>query len=502
MASEAPQSKYGFDRVLFSWRIWWRTQVVDTVDQAAVIATRREESDITARYLLMLAMSAGIAILGMLLSSPAVVIGAMLLSPLMGPIIGLGFALATGNFGWTRQAAKSLAVGTALSILFCALVVYFSPIQTVTSEIAARTKPNLFDLLVAVFSGIAGAYAMIRGRAGAVVGVAIATALMPPLAVVGFGLATLNWTVFSGALLLYVTNLMTIALISLAMARLYGFRTSLSEVQTHFQSFLVVATLIGLAIPLGFSLDKIRFEANATRQINRAVEEAFGDRARISQIDVNYNTEPIQVAATVLTPELLADAERVIAGATALRIGQPVKVVLTQYRVGTDKQAAEEALLTAALEQQEADLEHATGLAQRLALIAGVPDSEVLIDRDRRRAVVTARPLDGASLSAYAELERRIAAGEEEWKISLVPPARPLPEVEFDEEGALTPAGQRALNLIVWACQRITAPIVLSGPEEQVEVVRSSLVKADVDVRVGETRRQGPVTAEWAAPGE
>ena len=84
---------------------------------------------------------------------------------------------------------------------------HISPIQTVTEEIAARTQPNLFDLLVALFSALAGSYAVIRGREGTIVGVAIATALMPPLAVVGFGLATLNWTVFGGALGLFIPNL-------------------------------------------------------------------------------------------------------------------------------------------------------------------------------------------------------------------------------------------------------------------------------------------------------
>ena len=168
----------------------------------------------------MVSMSAGIAILGLLLSSPAVVIGAMLLSPLMDPIMGVGFSLAIGDYRWLRHSARSLAIGALFAILFTALVVFMSPLQTVTSEIAARTRPNLFDLVVAIFSAIAGGYAIIRGREGTIVGVAIATALMPPLAVVGFGLATLNGTVFWGALFLFFTNLTAIALTGTAMARI------------------------------------------------------------------------------------------------------------------------------------------------------------------------------------------------------------------------------------------------------------------------------------------
>lgn len=501
MASSAPeQPTHSFGRVVASWRGWWRRAVTGTVDQVEVIAERREEGELSARYLFMLAMSAGIAILGLLLSSPAVVIGAMLLSPLMGPIIGLGFALATGDFRWIRQATRSLAVGTVLSILLCALIVLLSPLQTVTDEIAARTRPNLFDLLVALFSALAGAYAMIRGRMGTVVGVAIATALMPPLAVVGFGLATLNWTVFSGALLLYVTNLMTIALTSAVMARLYGFRTSLSEKQTNLQTALIVVAFVALAIPLFLSLRQIAWEANATRQINSAVLDVFDRRARLSQIDVNFRSEPIQVAATVLTPELKPDAERITARAMARSLGAPVEVTITQYQVGTSAQAAERAQLQAARAQEEAALARAETLADRLALVAGVTDAEVLVDRERRQATVAARPLDGASLAAYRELERRISAVEPEWRIRLRPPARPLPEIPF-EDGEPTEEGQAALGLIAWAGQRVPAPIILEGPQEAVDLAAERLSEQGVDVRT-EGGGGGAVSATWGAPDQ
>ncbi|WP_231958916.1 DUF389 domain-containing protein [Altererythrobacter sp. B11] len=501
-ATDPANGTNGFRDVVYSWLHWWRTDVVGTVNQAEVIARRREECGLSARYLLMLAMSAGIAILGLLLSSPAVVIGAMLLSPLMGPIMGAGFGLAIGDFRWIKQSSRSLVVGTLLSVGFCALVVMLSPLQTVTSEIAARTKPNLFDLLVALFSAIAGAYAMIRGREGTVVGVAIATALMPPLAVVGFGLATFNWTVFSGALMLFVTNLMTIAFTAAVMARLYGFRTTLSDRQTQFQTVLIIAAFVALAIPLGISLRQIAWESNATRQINAAVADAFDDRARLSQIDVNYNTQPIQVSATVLTPELKSDAERVIARATSRRIGAPVEVKLTQYRVGTDAQAAEVAQLAAVQAQREADLQRAEELAERLALVAGVPDSEVLVDRERRRATVRAKPLDGASLGAYFELERRISGQEPEWTVQLVPPARPLPPIAFEDD-AMTDRGAEALALTVWAAERIGAPVVISGPTDAVEAVRAALAAKGVAVIARpKGSGYGEVTLRWAAPDE
>ena len=504
MVSEAPiRRTAGFTSVLLSWRRWWRGEVTGTVDQAAVIEKRRVECVLSARYLLMISMSAGIAILGLLLSSPAVVIGAMLLSPLMDPIMGVGFALAIGDFRWLRQSARSLAIGTIFAIVFCAIIVFLSPLQTVTSEIAARTRPNLFDLLVAFFSAVAGAYAMIRGREGTIVGVAIATALMPPLAVVGFGLATFNWTVFSGSLLLFITNLTTIALTATIMARIYGFSTSLSEKQTQLQAFLITAAFVALAIPLFLSLRQIVWETQATRQINSTVMEAFDDRARLSQIEYSLDTEPIQVAATVLTPELRSDAERIAARAMSRSLGAPVDVVITQYRVGTSAQAAEEAQLQSALAREQADAERAAELAARLALVAGVGEDEVTVDRERRRATVIARPLDGATLRAYAELERRVRASEEEdWNIRIVPPVLALPAIDFADEG-ISPDGQKAIQLIAWAQQRSGLPVRLDGRADAVALVSLALQERGVPVLTTPGRDGfGTVIAGWAVEGE
>ena len=107
--------RVGIDYVVTALTRWWTVEVSGTVDQAAVIEKRRAECELTARYLLMICMSAGIAILGMLLSSPAVVIGAMLLSPLMDPIMGVGFALAVGDFAWLRKSMRSLFIGVGRS---------------------------------------------------------------------------------------------------------------------------------------------------------------------------------------------------------------------------------------------------------------------------------------------------------------------------------------------------------------------------------------------------
>ncbi|KPQ22398.1 MAG: TIGR00341 family protein, partial [Porphyrobacter sp. HL-46] len=323
-----------------SVRDWWAERVIGKVDQAEVIERRREDCALSERYLFMTAMSGGIAVLGLLLGSPAVVIGAMLLSPLMGPIMGLGFALAIGDWDWVKQSAYTLLMGSLLAVLLCAALVYLSPIQTITSEIAARTRPNLFDLFVALFSALAGAYAMIRGREGTIVGVAIATALMPPLAVVGFGLATVNWTVFSGSLLLFVTNLLTIALTAFAMAKLYGFRTNLSARNTIFQNIALLSVFVGLAIPLGFSLQQIAWETNAQRIVSDAIRERFERPAQIDALEIDFSSAPLEVSAIMFTPVIRPDAEGEITRALRSRLGRPVAVTLTQTQTETGAGAA------------------------------------------------------------------------------------------------------------------------------------------------------------------
>lgn len=501
-ASESTTNVSNFGRVLFSWRRWWLQDVVGTVDQASVIEKRREDCGLTERYLFMTAMSGGIAILGLLLSSPAVVIGAMLLSPLMGPIMGLGFALAIWDYEWIKQSARSLAWGTVMAIMLCSLVVFFSPIQTITPEIAARTKPNLFDLGVAFFSALAGAYAMIRGREGTIVGVAIATALMPPLAVVGFGLATWNWTVFSGALLLYVTNLITIALTAWGMARLYGFRTALSGKQTMFQNVAVIAVIVALAIPLTLSLQSIAFETNAQRQVRGEILDIFDSRSRLGQVEIDFDSDPVRVDANVFTPQLEPDAE--LDGERALTrvLGRPVQLSINQVQSGRSAAAAQQAELSATRAREEAAaLQRAEKLAERLSLVAGVSEDELTIDRQRRRAIVRARPLDGASLATYRELEMRIAATEPEWTIELTPPRLALPQVTF-VDGEPDEAGVASVELIVWAARRLNLPVAIAGSADEVDAIQRMLSSAGITVTSTVQRRAGTLQVTWATSTE
>lgn len=477
-------------------REWWTVHVIGQVDQAEVTERRREDGKLSEHYLFMTAMAGGIAILGLLLSSPAVVIGAMLLSPLMGPIMGLGFALAIGDWAWLKQSVLTLVIGSVLAVLLCAVLVFVSPIQTITTEIAARTRPNLFDLFVALFSAMAGAYAMIRGREGAIVGVAIATALMPPLAVVGFGLATWNFTVFSGALLLFVTNFITIALTAFGMAKLYGFRAKLTKGQSQAQSFAVLVVFVALAIPLAFSLNRIAWETNAQRIVRSEIREQFDGRSQLDLLEIDFAAAPVGIHAVVFTPVLRPEIEQAVAASLAERLGETVKLDLVQYEVGTNDSAAERAQLSAARAREEREASaRAEALAERLSLAAGVPTREVLIDEARRRALVRAKRLDGASLATYRALEARIAAVEPDWTIELIPPAGALPATIPFEGGEPTEAGQAALNVTGWAAQRLGRGVMLVGPTGEAEAVAKAL--RDQGVGVQTRPGAGPLRAGW-----
>ncbi|WP_423226599.1 DUF389 domain-containing protein [Candidatus Amarolinea aalborgensis] len=184
----------------------------------------REGARSRADFFVMVALAAILAGLGLLLNSPAVIIGAMLVAPLMTAIVGLGLGIVEGDTGLLRMAVWASARGILLAILIGALLGVLVPDAATTPEIMARTQPNVLDLGVALASGAAGAYALCRKSvSAALAGIAIAAALVPPLTTVGIGLALGRQDIAGGALLLFVTNLIAIAAASGLFFLLFGF---------------------------------------------------------------------------------------------------------------------------------------------------------------------------------------------------------------------------------------------------------------------------------------
>jgi uncharacterized hydrophobic protein (TIGR00271 family) len=491
------------------WQRWWRLVVVGRLDHAAIIRRIEQDAGWSLRYLFMVLMSAGIAILGLLQSSPAVVIGAMLISPLMGPIIGLGFALAVFDWREVRRALLSLAMGSLVAVAITALIVLASPLQSVTSEILARTRPNLFDLLVAVFSALAGSYATIRGRGETVVGVAIATALMPPLAVVGYGLATFNGAIFGGALALFFTNFIAIALSAALMARLYGFAQGLSPEQSQTQTLLITGVFVLMSVPLALSLRQIASETLATRALRAAVVEEFGRGTRISQLETNYDARPDSASVVVVTRRFRAGAERRLEQAWKQRLGREVQVSLSQLVADQDLPRIEQerSALAEAQRREAGEMATVAALVEAVLLVTGAPEENVLVDRARRQLLVRALP--GTGLSTLALAEARLAARHPDWRIRIIPAVTTPLAVAFSPGSAeLSPAARLELEQASWALRRWNAGEVLvtgqvasegDGPAARratlaaarAEVVRAALAAADIKA-VATTDLPGP----------
>ena len=166
-----------------------------------------------------------IASLGLNMNSTAVIIGAMLISPLMGPIIGMGFAVGTNDFELLKKSLNNYLVATVISLITAAIYFFLTPYHGAQSELLARTSPTLYDVLIALFGGAAGIVALgAKDRGNIIPGVAIATALMPPLCTAGFGIASLNIKYFLGAFYLYFINTVFIALATYLGVRMMSFR--------------------------------------------------------------------------------------------------------------------------------------------------------------------------------------------------------------------------------------------------------------------------------------
>ena len=200
----------------------------------------------------LLAFSILIASAGLNVNSTAVIIGAMLISPLMGPIIGMGLAIGTNDLDLLKYAAKNLLVMVLISLAASTLFFLLSPLNLVNpTELLARTRPTIFDVLIAFFGGFAGILENSRKEQGtALAGVAIATALMPPLCTAGYGLSCLNMHFFLGAMYLFIINAVFITLATYVMVKYLRFKTvtgidpALATRRRHMMSTIIAIVVI------------------------------------------------------------------------------------------------------------------------------------------------------------------------------------------------------------------------------------------------------------------
>ncbi len=226
--SQQPTAKQPEENIwwLSAWR-WLRRLLDFREDKAGDVATIESlKGDVEFRgtKLWILICAILVASIGLNVNSTAVIIGAMLISPLMGPIIGFGLGFGIADLDLVRKSLRNLALTTLFSITTATIYFLLTPLDQPGSELLGRTEPSLYDVLIAFFGGAAGLIAGSSKSKGQVLpGVAIATALMPPLCTAGFGLATGNWAFFFGAIYLYIINSVFIAFATFVMVRIMRF---------------------------------------------------------------------------------------------------------------------------------------------------------------------------------------------------------------------------------------------------------------------------------------
>lgn len=250
-----------------------------------------------------------VASVGLNMNSTAVIIGAMLISPLMGPINGMGYSIATYNFELLRKSVKHFTFAVIVSLVTSTTYFAISPVSSPQSELLARTSPTIYDVFIALFGGMAGIIAASSKKKGNVIpGVAIATALMPPLCTAGYGLATFQPKFFLGAIYLFTINTVFIAISSVLVSQILKFpiRTIINEKQKkkiNQAIWVVISVTILPSIYFGYNLvENEKFSQNASKFIS-SISILDGSYLLRSNIDASTKTIELTYGGSSITDE-------------------------------------------------------------------------------------------------------------------------------------------------------------------------------------------------------
>jgi uncharacterized hydrophobic protein (TIGR00271 family) len=284
-------------------------------------------------FFVLIVLSSIIATLGLLLNSAAVVIGAMLVAPLMSPILGFSLGMVLGDVRLIRLSIEAMFKGVALALLIAVLIGIISPLKELTGEIIARTQPTLLDLAVALASGMAGAYSLSREEVSAALpGVAISAALMPPLSTAGLGLALGKPEVAGGAFLLFLANIAAISLAGVTVFILLGVRSQTwqPEEQRRVRRGLIGFGLLVLviAIPLGVIMADIVRHAATRREIQEVLtEQMVAQAGQLVDFEHHLQREDLRVVATVQSVDgMTGAAVDAMAAVLSARLDRPVSL--------------------------------------------------------------------------------------------------------------------------------------------------------------------------------
>lgn len=250
-------------------------------DREKVLESIKKNIDFKGANLWILACAIIVASVGLNVNSTAVIIGAMLISPLMGPIVGAGFALGIYDFTLLKKSLKNLLNATVVSLTVSTLYFYLSPFKDVQSELLARTAPNIYDILIAFFGGIVGVIAVTRTEKGnPIPGVAIATALMPPLCTAGYGIATAQWSFFFGAFYLYSINCVFIGIATFLIIKYlkYPAIKLVNEKQQKQVKIIISILITAMLLPSSYLAYSLYREQQFKKNADLFIENEFSNK--------------------------------------------------------------------------------------------------------------------------------------------------------------------------------------------------------------------------------
>jgi len=340
-----------------------------------------------------LAFSIIIASVGLNVNSTAVIIGAMLISPLMGPIIGIGLSIGTNDIDLLKSAIKNLLVMVLISLLASTLFFLLSPLELINpTELEARTSPTIYDVLIALFGGLAGILEISRKERGTVLsGVAIATALMPPLCTAGYGLSCLNFHFFFGAMYLFVINGVFIILATYLMVKYLHFKpvsgldVALTQRRRRFMSAVILVVIVPSIISAIGLVQDNNFERNVDAFVreNRLISRSyiydyriFKDHGR--KVEISLTGEPLSLAslaelkASALSHKIEED-QLVIKEHSLGMTGRELNEMIREIYDKTDRNLAEKELL---LKQVQTQLDSLSRMVKGLLAPEAEPETE------------------------------------------------------------------------------------------------------------------------------
>ncbi|MCJ7765282.1 MAG: TIGR00341 family protein [Thiovulaceae bacterium] len=295
-------------------------------DFKELFVTLRQSASVSSVFIMLMVLSALLATTGLFQNSVPVIIGAMILAPLMSPIVSFAMGVVRGEKEILIESLKTLLIGIVTALLFSCLFTYFVPLDLLTDEMKSRLNPNLLDLMVAIVAGVAGAYAHAKSEiAKSLAGVAIAVALIPPLSVTGIGIGWWNIDIIYGSFLLFMTNLAGMTLAAAMTFLLLGFAPVKRATKGIIWSSLL---LVAVTIPLFISFSHVIEQNKIFNQLKSAKNILFDGRTiiiRTISVDLSKDLPVIYIRArsnSVLQDDALQKIKRHINKV----VGKPVVV--------------------------------------------------------------------------------------------------------------------------------------------------------------------------------